>query len=289
MLDLPKRFGADVPDVQVLLQAGVSRDFVAWVESAFKAKGLTTHNMFLHPRMPKDQVIQRQAAEGVHAVVDLDMHSQNTGKIPVQAFDRSAGSANVRFDQYVDLDPGIAAEVIMRTKASGAPAYGQTYGAAVPGAGYPQGYGAPPPASGNPYGAPPQQMGGYPPQQQHQQHQQQSADIAALIGKVDPATLQQLISTLQPSVHAAASAPPPSIPHAAPQAGQPDLQAILSSLSGGNHPAAAPPVAMSAVQYGPPYGAQPPPNAAPPPGPPAGGESAAQVQNIMAQLARYRQ
>ncbi|PHH86189.1 hypothetical protein CDD83_10600 [Cordyceps sp. RAO-2017] len=100
-LDLPRRYGADVPDVQIILQPEVNRDFVTWVEAAFKAKGLKTEVMYLHPRFPKDQIIQRQAAEGVYGVVDLDLRAQGLGRIPVQAFDRSGAGSNVRFDQYL--------------------------------------------------------------------------------------------------------------------------------------------------------------------------------------------
>lgn len=274
-----------MPDVQIILQADVNREFVAWVENAFKSKGLTTHNMFLHPRMPKDQVIQRQAAEGVHAVVDLDMRAQSTGKVPVQAFDRSAGSSNVRFDQYVDLDPGIAAEVILRTKASGAPSYGQPYNGA-PG-GYQQGYGGhahPPAPPGNYYGTP--QPGAYPPQQQQQQQPPANpADITALMGKVDPATLQQLLAAVQGPQGGVPGAPTSVPPGTAPQMGHGDLQAILSNLSGG--PSGVPQQAPPQGQYGAPYGGQPAPHGAP--SQPGSGDSSAQVQNIMAHLARYRQ
>jgi hypothetical protein len=105
------------------------------------------------------------------------------------------------------------------------------------------------------------------------------------MGQVDPVTLQKLIATIQaPSqggVAPAAAAAPPN--------GGLDLQAILSSL-GGQQPAAPQQVAPQG-HYGAPYGAQPqaPPHQQPPQsGPPANGDAAAQVQNIMAQLARYR-
>ena len=277
-IDLPRRYGADVPDVQIILEPNVNRDFANWVEMTFKGKGLQTEVMFLHPRMPKDQIIQRQAAEGVHAVVDLDLRAQSLSKVPVQAFDRSQGLNNVRFEQYVDLDPPTAAEVILRAKASGAARYGQQ-----PYGGYSQPYGgqqqppAPPPA----YGA--HQLHGYsqpPPQQQ--QPLANTADIAALMGQVDPATLQKLLATMQgPSYGGgpAAAAPAPN--------GGLDLQAILGSL-GGQHPAA-PQQPAPHAQYAAPYGAHPQAQPQPPPGAPTGnGDSAAQVQNIMAQLARYR-
>ncbi|XP_044717227.1 RNA recognition motif domain-containing protein [Hirsutella rhossiliensis] len=293
-LDLPRRYGADVPDVQIILQPEVNRDFVTWVEAAFKAKGLKTEVMYLHPRFPKDQVIQRQAAEGVYGVIDLDLRAQSVGRIPVQAFDRSGGGSNVRFDQYVDLDPGTAAEVIVRSKATAAANYGQGYAAAA--GGY-----------SNPYSGQHQQPphgasypGSYPPPQQQQQQQQQqqhappaAADIASLMGQVDNATLQRLLASMQgptqapggmPAAHGGYGVNPPTPATANPQV---DIQAILGSL-GGATPAQQ--HAHHQGQYGSAYSAQPP--AAPNGGAnaaPAGGDAAAQVQNIMAQLARYRQ
>ncbi|KAH8174761.1 RNA recognition motif domain-containing protein [Sarocladium implicatum] len=275
-IDLPRRYGADVPDVQIILEPNVHRDFANWVEMTFKGKGLQTEVMFLHPRIPKEQVIQRQAAEGVHAVVDLDLRAQSLSKVPVKAFDRSQGLNNVRFEQYVDLDPPTAAEVILRAKASGAAKYGQQqYG------GYTQPYGGqqPPPAPG--YGPP--QSHGYPqPPPPQQQPANNPADIAALMSQVDPATLQRLLATMQAPNQSGAPAPAAPAPN-----GGLDLQAILGSL-GGQQPAAPQPPAPQ-PQYGAGYGAQHAAQQQPPAGAPAGnGDSAAQVQNIMAQLARYR-
>ena len=275
-LDLPSRYGAAVPDVQFILQPDVNRDFVSWVEGAFKAKGLKTEVMHLHPRMPKDQIIQRQAAEGVHGVIELDMRAQSLGRIPVQVFDRSAGTNNVRFDQYVDLDPGTAAEVIIRARASAAPAapaYGQGY---APHGGYQPPYGAQPQQHN--YGAAPR-PGAYPPQQQSAPAPS-AADIASLMGKVDNATLQQLLASIQaPGGGAPVAGAYPhggsNAPSVAPNP-QVDIQAILGSLGG------APQQPPQQGHYGA-YGGQASTGGN---GDPA---AQAQVQNIMAQLARYRQ
>lgn len=270
-LELPRRYGSDIPDVQIILQPDVNRDFVTWVEHTFKTKGLKSEVMFLHPRIPKDAVIQRQAAEGVHAVVDLDLRAQNLGRIPVQAFDRSGGMSNVRFDQYVDLDPTTAAEVILRAKASGATAsYAQPYAAA---------------GFANPYGGQPQQqMGAFPGGQQPNQYAQHApanpTDIAGLMGQVDNATLQRLLASIQTGPQGTAAQHGPNTAAAGPS--QVDIQAILGSL-GGN--AAAQQQLPPQGAYGAAYGGQQAPNG----GGAANGDAAVQVQNIMAQLARYRQ
>ncbi|KAK2592049.1 nuclear polyadenylated RNA-binding protein 3 [Conoideocrella luteorostrata] len=282
-LDLPRRYGSDVPDVQIILQPDVNRDFVNWVDGAFKSKGLKTEVMYLHPRFPKDQVIQRQAVEGVHAVVDLDVRAQSLGRIPAQVFDRSNGNSNVRFDQYVDLDPGTAAEVILRAKASAAPPnYNQGYGNTN--------------TYQNPYSAHNQQAtynGGqqpvaYPPQPQPSAVS--AADIASLMGQVDNATLQRLLSSMQGQ--GAAPSPPgvggyahgvPAVVPGAPNS-QVDIQALLGSL-GAVTAQHAPPH----MPYGAPYGGQPPNGGGSARATGSSGDAAAQVQNIMAQLARFRQ
>lgn len=233
--------------------------------------------MFLHPRIPKEQIIQRQAVEGVHAVVDLDIRAQHLGKIPVQAFDRSAGASNVRFDQYVDLDPSIAAEVIVRTKATSIPSYGShqyaTPGSGAAGYGNPYGGHGQPPAN-NYNGIP-----SYPTQPQAPVNQ--VPDLSNLIGKVDSRTLNQLLSSLQ-----GGAAAPVAVRQGAPAPiAQHDMQALLSSLGGHQQTTAPQQVAPGPTQYAGSY----PPQAAAPYQQPVNGDSAAQVQNIMAQLARYRQ
>ncbi|EWZ51343.1 hypothetical protein FOCG_10258 [Fusarium oxysporum f. sp. radicis-lycopersici 26381] len=275
-LDLPRRYGADVPDVQVILQPDVNRDFVNWVEQAFKSQGLRSEVMFLHPRIPKDMVVQRQAAEGVHAVVDLDIRAQSSGKIPVQAFDRSAGSNNVRYDQYENLDPATAAKVILQAKASGGPPnYGQTYRG--------NGYGSAPYGGHPPYQAPAASYPGPPPPAQYGQQQPPPVnvtDIANMMGQLDPASLQQLLAQVQGGVQNPTPAQGGTSAAAA-GAPQPDIQALLGSL-GGNGAAQQ----HQQQQHPPgPYGA----SYGHVPQPPSNGDAAVQVQNIMAQLARYRQ
>jgi nuclear polyadenylated RNA-binding protein 3 len=270
-----RRFGTEVPDVQLLLAPGLNPDFVSWVEQPFKDKGLVVSNMYIDPRAGgKDQIIQQQAAEGVHAVIELDMRSQNLGKIPALAFDRSNGSANVRFDQYADLEPHVVAAVVLDKKSSQArQGYQPPYST-------PQGYGQPyaaqqhqqPPAAANYYGAPqayPAQPHVYAQQPPAPQAAPGQADLAAIMGKLDPATLQQVIAAASSS-----------------GTGSTDIGAILGALGSSQqvhqpqapyqqpYPQQNPPQ----QQYGAPYGGQ----AA------QSGDSTAQVQNIMAQLAKYR-
>lgn len=278
--------------MQVILQPDVNRDFVSWVENAFKAKGLRTEVMYLHPRIPKDQIIQRQAAEGVHAVIDLDLRAQHLGKIPVQAFDRSGGTNSVRFDQYVDLDPPTAAEVVLRAKASGAPRFTPqpSYGNPT---GYIPNYGIPPqqsPHQNTGYQMPDQHKPYHQPQQQQQQIQPSTtANLTSLLGQVDNNTLQGLLASIQGSAQGQKPGPHLGGTNTAANASnsQLDVQAILGSL--GHNPAALQQATQAQNPYGGHYGGGGvvPSNAAPQQG--QRGDSAMQVQNIMAQLARFRQ
>lgn len=249
--------------------------------------------MFLHPRMPKDQVIQRQAAEGVHAVVELDLRAQSTGRIPLQVFDRSAGMNNVRFEQYLDLEPSVAMSLVERAKESVAKLYAQPPYGANNGS-YAPSYQTQP--QQRPYAgyAPPQAPNAQPPQPASN-----PADIAALLGQLDPNSLQRVLATLQTP---AQGAPPPSAQQhgrPGPSNGQVDLQAILSSLGGQSASKQGPAGQVAPGQYGAPYGGQSQPlqqqpqQPQQPPqahqgAPQPGADSAAQVQNIMAQLARHR-
>ncbi|CAG8950909.1 hypothetical protein HYFRA_00003126 [Hymenoscyphus fraxineus] len=115
-LDIPRRDPRDVPDVQIILMDQLDRGFVQWVEGEFHARAIKTQVMFLSPRLPLETVIRRQILEGVHAVSQLNMKSQNSSRVPLQVFDRQGGANNVRFDEYQDLEPKVAAELVVRAK-----------------------------------------------------------------------------------------------------------------------------------------------------------------------------
>ncbi|KAB5542682.1 RNA recognition domain-containing protein [Coniochaeta sp. 2T2.1] len=285
-LDIPQRYGDQVPDVQILLLGELQQDFIAWVQRAFYERGLKADVMYFNPRFARDAVLQKLVVEGVHGVIELDMRAQTTGKIPLQVFARSSGS-NVRFDQYQDLDPKVAAELVLRAKPPQAPPAQPQQPAypAYPPNPYPQ-YPQPyPPQHPLPQGVPPS---GYPYTQPPPTAPQGPAaltaqDIAGLAGRVDNNTLQALLASLSGGQQ---PAPQPGMPP------QVDINALLGSLQGG----VAPPIQPQALSYGgymPQMGGTPVQPAGPHNLPPAGGgagpaDTAAQVQNIMASLARQR-
>ncbi|KAL2176648.1 uncharacterized protein P884DRAFT_270481 [Thermothelomyces heterothallicus CBS 202.75] len=268
--DLPRRFGADVPDVQILLLQEVSRDFVGWVQGAFHNKGLKTDVMYLNPRFPRETVVQRQVVEGVHAIVDLDYGAQTKGKIPIQVFIRSGGSS-VRFELYQDVDPPIAAELVMREKSQSAAHLGQ------PPAPYaPNGYGHPPPAQAPPAGYPyPYPQHAVPPAQPPAAP---APDLASVVSNLDNSALQALLASLQTPQAGAPQTAYPGVAPAAPQTPQIDVNALLNNLRSAAAAQPAPPPAS--------YGTAPAYGAPTAPGSYGGVDPAQQVQTIMEQLKR---
>ncbi|KAK8055011.1 RNA recognition domain-containing protein, partial [Apiospora rasikravindrae] len=237
-LDIPRRYAGDVPDVQLLLLQEVDREFVTWVQRSFAERGLKVDVMFLNPRFPRDLVIQRQIVEGVHGVSELDFRAQSLAKIPLQVFDRSAGRHNARFDQYQDLDPAIAAELVARARSLSQ---------------------IPSPAA---YGGGPYASAAYAP---------------------GPRRPMKVLAAMQSTTQGTMPGQPMM-----PNAGV-DVNSILGALGGNS---AAPPAMPHHVpQHQPPnswaqapapYGTVPPPHTS------HAGDNAQHVQNIMAQLSRYR-
>ncbi|KAI9892579.1 MAG: hypothetical protein M1814_001272 [Vezdaea aestivalis] len=259
-LPLSRRDPSQVPEVQLIIIEDLDRNFIVYVEKGFKDKGIRTDVLFLSPRLPLDQVLRRQILEGVQAVVRLDRSMLTSGKIPLQLFDRRAGAGNVRFEEYANLDPHIAAELVLRAR---------------------QTHAAPPPAQ---YGAPPQGYG-MPQYSYNAANQPQApAHVAApnlqnLMASMDGQGLQKLLGTLnqQPP------APAQQLQGQANGGLAPELASLLGSLGQqpqqGYHP--------QAQQAGPPHHYGQPPLAhqamAPPP------DASRNVSNIMEQLAKWRQ
>lgn len=280
-LPIPRRALGEVPDVQILVMEELDRNFTSWVKAEIEKRGLKVDMIFLSARLPVELVVKRQILEGVIAVVKLTMPTQNASKIPLQIFDRSRGANQVRYDDYENLDPNIAAEVVLREKAKIAAAM--------------QSQQPPQPA----YQQPPMQQ--YPPQQQYQQPlaAAPAPNLAHVVAQLDNETLQKLLGTLSApgQQQAPAPAPLPQQPVAAPQNGQVDIASILGMLGKATQQ---PQQAQQQQRYAPPQQQQPQQQphqqnqnvqngqyaAQQQPTPQPGAQD---VQSIMAQLARFRQ
>jgi nuclear polyadenylated RNA-binding protein 3 len=65
-----------------------SRNFIWWVENAFRSRNLKCDMLFLNPRLQLSAVVKRQVMEGVTAVVFLNRQMQAASTISIQIFDR---------------------------------------------------------------------------------------------------------------------------------------------------------------------------------------------------------
>ncbi|PYH43579.1 putative RNA-binding protein (Nab3) [Aspergillus saccharolyticus JOP 1030-1] len=211
-IPVPRRAPRDVPEVQLLVLEEVDRNFLFHVENSFRNRGLRVDSLVLGPRIPLSAAVQRQIQEGVLAIVRLSRPSQFSRKIPLQLFDRSAGSDNVRSNEYPDVEPSIAAEIVFHAQSvqrggshpfTPNPAFGVALPA--PAASVPQ---APLPTMPN------------------------QPNIANLITSLDGPTLQSLLGVLQQQQQrpsAVPSAQQPFAPAAVPPA-TPHTTADLASL-----------------------------------------------------------
>lgn len=186
-----------------MLNEGLPRDFIRWVEDTFRRASLRIDVLIMSPRLDESAVVQRQIVEGVLAVVRLDTAALSKGKIDIQIFDRRRGVNNVQFDNYVDLDPNTAAALVIAAKQNAnqpvQPPLHNPYG---------QGYHAPQPP---PY---------MPPVPVNATH---APNLSNMITSLDQNSLSQLLGAI--SGNNAVSAPQP------PAGLTPDLARILSQVS----------------------------------------------------------
>ncbi|KAL4884645.1 hypothetical protein BJY04DRAFT_233005 [Aspergillus karnatakaensis] len=208
--DLPvaRRAPRDVPDVQILVLEELDRNFVYHVEGSFRNRGLRVDILTLGPRIPLDAAVKRQASEGVLAVVRLSRPSQFSRKIPLQVFDRSAGADNIRSNEYPDLEPNVAAEIVFQAQSL-------QRNAPVPFA--PTAFGVPAlPTATLPHPAPALPS---PP------------NFANAISHLDGAGLQSLLAALQQQQRPAVPAAQPPFPAPTNSHPTPDLASLLSAAT----------------------------------------------------------
>lgn len=272
-LDMPFRYGADVPDVQLVLLGDVHKEFVLWVQGVFHSHGLRTNVIYANPRFPREPLIQRQMVEGVHAVSFLDPNSPGKHQLHIRVFTRTATSIN--FDDY-KVTPHQAAALVVDKKRIQPPQ--PTQPAYPPVNNYGHGYRpeVPPPVS-YPY----QQHYAIPPAPAPQiQPPAPAQDISSVVGQLNNESLSALLATLTQSQSATQQQPPhPAMPYGAapapvaPQAPQIDINALLGNLRSAANPGA--PSYGEAPAYG--VGSAPPVPT---------GYDAQQAQKLLDQLRR---
>lgn len=268
--------------MQVLvLDEGLPRDFIRWVETTFKNASLRIDVLILSPRLNEYAVVRRQIMEGVLAIVRLNNSSVARQKINVQLFDRRAGNDNVKFDEYTDLDPATAVALVADAKRKSIPFSVQQ---SAPPTFAPYGVSA-----ANPY-APTMPTA----------NPATPANLSNLISTLDPNSLSQLLGAMTgngtpqvPQVQAPTQ--PASI--------TPDLARLLSSVTSSaavpvfNQPTTPqyqqqqqpqqqqPPAAQAPSSYGPQYAVRPPQTQPPQT---SANKASPDMAEIMAQLAKYQ-
>ncbi|KAK4496926.1 hypothetical protein PRZ48_011375 [Zasmidium cellare] len=285
-LPLPRRDPRDVPDVQIIALDQLDRDFLAWVENAFKQRGLRTDVLYLSARLNEESVVRRQIVEGVLAVSKLRRRNQDSSKINLTIFKRKSGNRDVQFEEYDGQDPAICCELVLREKAMNGGQQLYQYGSAPPSRGGQYGppreqYGYPPPGPPPPF-VPPT---GYPPG-----YGQPSAQFGApqppqpppgrppLPPNMDPNNLQNILSTLN-------QAPPQTPQSATMPYGQP-----VGYPPQPTQQQPYPPDPYAAMRNNPAFaGATPGSQAPPPQGQPPAGQPPVppNMQDILARLGTY--
>ncbi|BFZ59038.1 nuclear polyadenylated RNA-binding protein 3 [Saitoella coloradoensis] len=225
---LPRRHGRDVPEVQILALDEADRNFVKFVDAAFAAQ-FRTHTLSLSPRLPVDEVIRQMVVEGVDAVVILNRNLQYRNKISLQCFDRRGG-ANVKFEEYADVDINVGVALVQRLKQAAVAAHPAM-------AMQPAGYGMPPPVGIGypPVAAPPPAAAAA---------AAPGANLASIISSLDPAALQNVIGALAKAQQpGAAPVAPPGYPSAGLPAGF-----AMPGYPGAGAPGPAPPAQGAPTQ-----------------------------------------
>ncbi len=275
-LPLPFRASQQVPEVQILvLDPGLPNEFTQYVEDSFRQAGLRVDVLKMSPRLDEGLVVRRQIVEGVLAIVKLNATNLARMKINIEIFDRKGGADKVEFNEYADLDPPTAAALVIQSKQASyrpvpapvqAPTtYGQVYQNPTPVFPY---------TSTTPTSA------------------TNSADLSKLLGSLDPNSMSQLLGALGSSAAQTPQPPAPGITS--------DLARLLSSVS---NPAAVPTYEAPALppqSYANPYqnpsfaqfyGGQASAQQHPQPTqhlPPAASPGQPDMNEIMAQLAKYQ-
>ncbi|KAI0424348.1 hypothetical protein F5Y09DRAFT_143273 [Xylaria sp. FL1042] len=110
-VDSTRRHGTEAPDVQFFV-SDVSRDFVIWVQHEFVRMNLRVDALPVRRHQSIDEAVQRLIFDGVHATVMLDLPAQDRGVISLRLYGRSGSFESVRYEDYHNLQPAVAAQLV---------------------------------------------------------------------------------------------------------------------------------------------------------------------------------
>lgn len=242
------------PECQIFVVDRLDKGFVYYIEKFFKDAGISVAIEDMNRSRIKDSTSQ-MAHDGVLGVLTLDFQSQNTGQLSIQVFEQGAGG-NVRFDEYLNIYPMVAVELINRVKRN-------RFGGSRSNHNSPPPQGQPPMPAYPP--ALPQNMP-FPQPNNNNWNNPNAANLLGTLQNMDPASLQKVIGMIQQQQPQSQQQQPPPMPYN----NMPPQQQFMPP----------PPPQQSQSRPPPPHQQQRQQ--------PSGSQSTEQVQNIMEQLAKLQ-
>ncbi|KAG0165144.1 hypothetical protein DFQ28_009496 [Apophysomyces sp. BC1034] len=111
----PRRYGKDVPIVQVITRSDVNRSFVEYIENVFKSRSIHIQSLSLpYGRPSRDVVVKEMILEGVKAIVIVEREHEAQSKVYLQVFAPNDEAGNVRFDEYANISVEDAVTIVQR-------------------------------------------------------------------------------------------------------------------------------------------------------------------------------
>lgn len=108
-----------IPEVQILMESRVDREFVHQIERPIKQNGMSVNYQWLQPRTVVKEalpdIVNQLIRENVFGLVIAERMHQQAHKVNLQVFHPSP-DGGVRFDEYQMIDIPVAVELLGRVK-----------------------------------------------------------------------------------------------------------------------------------------------------------------------------
>ncbi|KAG5363131.1 putative RNA-binding protein [Yarrowia sp. B02] len=108
-----------VPEVQIVMESRVDRDFVHQIERPIKQNGMSVNYQWLQPRTSLKEalpdIVHQLIRERVFGLIQVERLNQQANKVNLQVF-HPTPDGGVRFDEYQMVDIPVAVELLGRVK-----------------------------------------------------------------------------------------------------------------------------------------------------------------------------
>ncbi|KAG0164075.1 hypothetical protein DFQ28_010872 [Apophysomyces sp. BC1034] len=253
---LPRRYGKDVPIVQIIAWGEVNRGFVRFIEDSFGLQGIPIHTFFLrYGRISRDAVVKDMITEGVKAILMVERGDDTQRKVYLQVFERDdeQGSSNIRFDEYEGISVEDAVIIVQRANHDFSSPRSMMLTQSYPHGNRPPSAVPAMAAAPNPllYGLPISPVTSIPSQYGQPLPSAIHPNGAPATANVDVNTLATLLNLAQNATHANIAPPQPvNGTSSVPVAGNAAVQQLLATIIAGNHSNPHNPLAATlAAQY----------------------------------------